>query len=320
VTVANTDKTTYIRTAAIIALIGNAILAALKIVAGLLSGSGALVADGMDSSADVLISIITLVVVKVISKPADAKHPWGYGRAETIATAFLAFIIFYMGAQLIVGSTSKLIASEQSIAPSAAALVVTFISIAGKALLALSQYILGKRADSAMIKANAQNMLGDIYISAGVLLGLAISAITGSAYADTVIALLIGVWIIKTAVGIFREANLELMDGNTSTEPYKVIIGAVNAVEGAHNPHHARIRRIAGFWEINFDIYTDPNITILEAHGIASRVEEEIKRRLPYVFDVMIHVEPHGDNADEAYGLSEEAMQDLDNGELLHGK
>ena len=73
---ANTDKTKSIRAAAIIALIGNAVLAALKICAGLFSGSGALVSDGVDSSADVFISIVTLAVVRVISKPADAEHPW----------------------------------------------------------------------------------------------------------------------------------------------------------------------------------------------------------------------------------------------------
>ena len=302
------EKTKYIRTAAVVALTGNAVLASLKIAAGLISGSGALVGDGIDSSADVLISIITLIIVKVVSKPADTQHPWGHGRAETVATAFISFLLFFAGAQLIINSISTVISGARDAAPSFIAIVVTFISIAGKILLAFNQYILGKRADSAMLMANAKNMAGDVMVSLGVLIGLFISNITGSAYADTIIAILIGVWIIKTAVGIFLEANLELMDGNVSTEPYRVIVDAVQRVKGASNPHRARMRKVAGYWDIDFDISVDPKCTVSEAHRIASQVEEEIKRSLENIYDIMIHIEPLGDAADETFGLSESEM------------
>ena len=246
----NKDKTKYIRIAAITAIAGNAVLAALKIIIGIISDSGALIGDGIDSSADVFISIITLVVVKIISKPADKEHPWGHGRAETTSTVLLSFIIFFAGAQLIISSISNLFFGEQTFVPSTIAVIATLISIAGKILLAWSQHILSKYANSIMLKANAKNMASDVLISFGVLAGLIISSLTGSAYADTIIALLIGAWIIKTAIGIFLEANLELMDGNNDMEPYRVIVCAVNAVDGANNPHRARIRKVSGFWEI----------------------------------------------------------------------
>ena len=302
------NKTKYIRIAAITAIAGNAALAILKIAIGTIAGSAALVGDGIDSSADVLVGIITLVIVNIISKPADAEHPWGHGRAETVSTILLSFIIFFAGAQLIVSSMSTLISGEQQFAPSTLAVIVTLISIAGKILLAWSQYWLGKRADSAVVKANAKNMASDVLISLGVLAGLVISALTGSAYADTIISVLIGAWIIKTSIGIFREANLELMDGNNDMEPYRVIARAVNSVEGASNPHRARMRHIAGLWDIDFDIDVDPERTVLEAHGIASQVEDEIKRNLENVYDIMIHIEPCGDNAVEVFGLSESEM------------
>jgi cation diffusion facilitator family transporter len=306
-----TDKTAYVRLAATIALCGNALLAALKIYAGLASGSSALFGDGVDSSADVLISIVTLAVVRVISKPADAGHPWGHGRAETVMTAFMSFALFFMGAQVIVNAASGLISGEaQKAAPPFFAVAVTLVSIAGKILLACCQYALGKRAGSAMIKANAKNMAGDVLISLGVLIGLWISSATGSALADTVIAGLIGCWIIKTAAGIFLEANLELMDGSRDTQPYRVVIDAVNAVDGASNPHRARMRSVAGFWDIDFDIDVDPECTVTQAHDLASQVEEEIKRRLDNVFDIMIHVEPGGEHANESFGLTEEMIQD----------
>jgi cation diffusion facilitator family transporter len=304
------NKINDIRVAAGIALAGNAVLACLKISAGIYAKSSALIGDGIDSLADVCISVLTLVVVRIISSPADARHPWGHGRAETVATAFLSFTLFFMGVQLIISSASQLISGEQHAAPSVVAVIATLISIAGKSLLAWCQYVLGKRADSAMIKANAKNMAADVAISLGVLAGLAVSHFTGSAHADTIIAMLIGAWIIKTAVGIFLEVNLELMDGSSDMEPYRVVFDATHSVEGAGHPHRARMRRVAGFWDIAFDIEVDPKCTVLEAHGIASRIENAIKQRIENVFDIMIHVEPRGNKAAEMYGLSEDALCD----------
>ncbi len=303
------DKKSYVRTAAVVAVAGNAALAVLKILTGIFSGSSALLSDGLDSTSDVLIGAITLVVVRIMAKPADREHPWGHGRAETVATAFLSFALFFMGGQLVIGAVSKLFSGGQLGAPSFAAAVAAVISVAGKVLLARCQYVLGERAGSAMIKANAKNMASDAVVSLGVLVGLAISSATGSALADTVISGLIGIWIIKTAVGIFLEANLELMDGSVDTKPYHVIADAVNAVEGAGNPHRARVRRVAGFWDIDFDIDVNPDSTVSEAHDIALRVEAEIKKRLDNVFDIMIHIEPQGDDSDESFGLTESMMR-----------
>ena len=306
------NKTKYIQIAATIAIIGNAIIAVLKITAGLSSQSDALFGDGIDSSTDVLISIITLFVVKILSKPADAEHPWGHRRAETIATAFLSFIIFFAGGQLIINSLSNLITDKYTPIPSTIAIVVLLISIIGKILLAFSQHILGKLANSAMTMANAKNMASDVLISSGVMVGFGIVYLTGARHADSVMAMLIGAWIIKTAIGIFLESNLELMDGNNDITQYQVIVDAVNAVDGASNPHRARMRRVAGFWDIDLDINVNPRISVFEAHKIASKVEQEIKNRLDDVFDIMIHIEPCGDNADEAYGLSEDDIHNRD--------
>jgi len=303
------DKNRILRIAAISSIAGNTILATLKIVTGMLSNSSALIGDGIDSSTDILISIITLIVVKVISKPADIEHPWGHGRAETVTTAFLSFIIFFAGAQLIVSSVSTLISGVQLLEPSIYAIIATLISIVGKMMLAWSQYSLGKRANSAMTRANAKNMLGDVLVSAGVLVGLILSALTGSAYPDTIIAILIGLWILKTAIGIFLEVNLELMDGNSDAEPYRVIVDAVSSVEGVSNPHRARARKIAGFWDIDFDIDVDPKCSVLEAHKIATSVEDIIKKNLENVYDIMIHIEPRGDFTEECFGLSEKEMR-----------
>jgi cation diffusion facilitator family transporter len=295
-----------IRIASITALLGNMILAALKIGAGLWGGSLAVVGDGIDSSVDVLIAVMSLIVARIIARPADQGHPWGHGRAETIATALLACILFFAGAQLILNAGQNLIQRTPREVPSLLALTATLVSIVGKLGLALSQRWFGARANSAMLRANAKNMAADVVISAVVLLGLGLSMLLGIGAIDEVAAVLVGFWVIKNAVGIFSEANAELMDGSSGTEFYRAVFDAVNSVKGAGHPHRTRMRRIAGLWDIDIDIEVEGSLTVREAHIIATQVEGAIKRRVEGVYDIMVHVEPLGNGQnDEGYGLSE---------------
>jgi cation diffusion facilitator family transporter len=301
-------KAGIIRTASISALLGNTALAGIKIWAGFSAGSLAVVGDGIDSSVDVLIALMSLVVARVISRPADREHPWGHGRAETVATVLLSCILFFAGAQLILNSGRNLLQGVRRDVPEIPALFATLVSIAGKILLALSQYFFGKKANSTMLKANAKNMTADVVISAGVLLGLGLSMLTGIGAVDSVTAILVGLWVIKSAVGIFIEVNMELMDGSAGQESYRTVFEAVHSVAGAGNPHRTRMRRIAGLWDIDIDIEVAPDITVREAHRIASQVEAAIKSRVEGVYDIMVHVEPAGDSnndKNEGYGLRE---------------
>ncbi len=125
------QKGRLIRIASITALIGNALLAGMKIAAGYLSGSLAVIGDGIDSSVDVMIAMMTLLVGRIIIRPADATHPWGHGRAETVATAILSFLLFFAGGQLILNALSAIINGESREVPSAIALVVTGIILLG---------------------------------------------------------------------------------------------------------------------------------------------------------------------------------------------
>jgi cation diffusion facilitator family transporter len=288
-----------------VALVGNTLLAAVKIGAGVFSGSLAVVGDGIDSSVDVLIAIMSLVVAKIISRPADEGHPWGHGRAETVATTLLSCVLFFAGTQLILNSGKNIFLNEAQEVPSFPALIATLVSIAGKTLLAYTQYMFGKKADSPMLKANAKNMTADILLSVGVLAGLALSMVLKIGVIDSWAALLVGLWVIKTSVGIFLEANRELMDGGSEKSFYQAVFEAVASVEEAGNPHRVRMRRIAGFWDIDIDIEVPPSKTVLEAHWIAHKVENAIKEKVENVYDIMVHVEPSGNMEDEGFGLSE---------------
>ena len=304
------DKARLIKIASLTALLGNLALAAMKIGVGIYAGSLALVGAGIDTSVDVLIAIMTLFVSRVISRPADENHPWGHGRAETVATALLSFMLFFAGAQLILSSGRDIIFGVQREVPAPAALVVTLVSIAGKLLLAWSQYLFGKKAGSPMLKANAKNMSADVLLSAGVLAGIALSMRFNIAIIDSWAALLVGLWVIKSALGIFLEANMELMDGGSNREYYQQVFDAVNSVEEAGKPHRVRMRRIAGLWDIDIDIEVLPSLTITQAHSIAYKVEKAIKARVENVYDIMVHVEPAGNIEQESYGLSEATLTD----------
>jgi len=304
-----TDKARLIRIASLTALIGNTLLAALKIGTGIYAGSLAVVGDGIDSSMDVLIAIMTLFVSRIISRPADAGHPWGHGRAETVATTLLSCILFFAGAQLIINSGREIIFGAEREVPTIPALIVTLVSIAGKLLLAWSQYAFGKKANSSMLIANAKNMSADVLLSAGVLAGLGASIFFKIALIDSWAALLVGVWVFKSALGIFLEANTELMDGGSDKECYQAVFDAVKSVKEAGNPHRVRMRRIAGRWDIDIDIEVSPNMKVIEAHRIAYKVETAIKKRIENVYDIMIHVEPAGNIENEGYGLSEEILK-----------
>ena len=300
------DKARLIKIASLTAIAGNSLLAAVKIGTGIYAGSLAVIGDGIDSSVDVFIAIMSLIVARIISKPADEKHPWGHGRAETVATSLLACILFFAGAQLILNSGRDIIFGAVREVPSLPALIGTLVSIAGKLLLAWSQFEFGKKANSPMLRANAKNMAADVMLSAGVLAGLGLSMFFNIGIIDSWAAVLVGVWVIKTALGIFSETNAELMDGGSDKSFYQDVFEAVKSVEEAGNPHRVRMRRIAGLWDIDIDIEVSPKKTVMEAHWIAFRVEKAIKKRVENVYDIMVHIEPEGNIESEGFGLSEE--------------
>lgn len=296
----------YIKIAGSIALFGNAILAIMKLVTGFLTKSMAITGDGIDSSTDVLIAILTLIAAAISMKPGDEKHPWGHARAESVATMVLSFIIFYAGSSLVVSSVKKLIFSEINAEISFASIIVALISIGGKIILMLSQLYFGKIADSEIVKANAINMKSDIFLSGGVLLGLVSSAFFKCPILDPIIAILVGLWVVKNAINLFKDTNLELMDGNADSSLYAKLFEAATSVEGITNPHSARIRKLANHYDIDLDVEVEPTMTIFEAHELSELAEARIREAIPDAYTVMIHIEPHNSGfhqPEEKFGL-----------------
>ena len=293
-----------------VAIFGNAFLSLLKIVTGFLAGSMAVVADGIDSAGDVLSSLITLIAAHLITTPPDPKYPFGYKKADAIATKLLAFIIFFAGAQLAISSVKSLMHPVEKDIPKAIAIVVVLVSIIGKQLLAFYLNKTGKKVDSGMLIANAKNMQSDVVISGSVLLGLIFTFVLKMPVIDTILAFLVSIWIMYIAFKIFMESSRDLMDRIEDTDIYKTIINTVNGIDGASNPHRIRIRKIGNTFEISLDIEVDGKLTLNEAHKIAAKVEDRLKSNIKNVYDILVHVEPLGNKEpDEVYGVSEQVLK-----------
>ena len=291
-----------------IAIVGNAILSVLKIVIGLISGSIAVVADGIDSASDIVTSLITLITAHIISRPPDPKYAYGYGKADTVATKALAFIIFFAGAQLAFSSADKLIYPVERDMPNSIAVFIIIVSIIGKYALAWYLQKTGKKIDSSMLIANARNMQNDVVISISVLIGLIFTFWFELPIIDVVTALLVSFYIMFIAFKIFMESNRDLMDGINDTGIYKKIIESVKSIEGATNPHRIRVRKMANLYLIALDLEVDGNICLTDAHEIGMKVEQKIKENVSNVYDVLIHIEPIGLKEDEVYGVSEKDL------------
>ena len=305
----NKDREKIMLLTSWISVIGNILLSLLKIVAGIISGSLAVLSDGLDSASDVFTSLVILIATPIISRPPNAKFVYGHEKAENIASTVLSFVIFLMGGQMFITSVGKIIRGGITELPSTMAIWVTVVSIAGKLLLALYQFRQGKRVNSSMLRANAVNMRNDVIISGGVLLGLGFTFLLDLPVLDPIIALLISIYIIYSAVGIFRDANVVLMDGMPDTTIYKEIISAVEKVPDASNPHRIRSSHTGNLYNIVLDIEVNGNLSLTEAHRIAQKVEDTIKASVDNIYDIVIHVEPEGvKHCEEKYGVNKDNL------------
>ncbi len=281
-------------------------LAVLKLIIGFISGSFAVIADGIDSATDIVSSIITLVAARIVQRPPNIKFSYGYSKADTVATKVLSMMIFIAGAQLAITTIHRLLDSSEASLPSMLAIYVTIFSMLGKIFLSVYLRSVGEKQNSNMMITMGKHMRSDMLISATVLIGLIVALVLDVPVIDKVIALIISIFIMYEAVRIFLKSNVDLMDGIDDPKLYEKLFQAVKKVAGAHNPHRTRARKIGSHYMINLDIEVEPHLTVLEAHDIAKNVENSIKESIDHVYDVVVHVEPKGNlEQDEKFGISE---------------
>ena len=288
----DTDKSAgkQILRASYVSVIGNGVLSAAKIIAGALSGSFAVISDGIDSASDVAMSVVMIVTAKIMGRKPNRKYVYGYAKAELIATKILSMLIFFAGAEMFVSAIRNLFSEQERILPGRLAIYVTVASILCKLLLSLYQTATGRKTGSSMLIANGINMRNDVVISLSVLVGLFFSFVLELPVLDSVTALLVSCFIVWSAVRIFMDSNTELMDGVKDVTVYQKIFDAIEKVDGIKNTHRVRSRSIGNKYMITLDVEADGNLTLNQAHALTIEVERRIRESIPEVYDIVVHI------------------------------
>ena len=289
--------------ASYVSIIGNGVLSVAKIVTGIISGSFAVVSDGIDSASDVAMSVVMIVTAKIMGRKPNRKYVYGYAKAELIATKILSMLIFFAGAEMFVSALKNLFSGQERVMPGMLAIYVTVISILCKLLLSFYQTAVGRKTGSSMLIANGINMRNDVIISLSVLAGLFFSFILKLPVLDSVTALLVSCFIVWSAIRIFMDSNTELMDGVKDVSVYQKIFDAIDKVEGIRNTHRVRSRSIGNKYMITLDVEADGNLTLDQAHELTMEAERRIRESIPEVYDIVVHIEPFGTHPEDVYGV-----------------
>lgn len=267
-------------------------LAVLKILAGLYGLSTAVTADGLESASDVFASGFVLLGLTVAAKPADAEHPYGHGRAETL-TGLLIGLGLAAGGSVICFSCLERLGAPHALM---AAWVVwpLLVSLAAKLALASLKFGYGRKLQSAALTADAWNDAMDT-LSAGVALaavGLALFSPARFADADLYGGSVVGLIVIVVGVRVTRDTALQLMDTMPEKRLMNQIRAVACAVPGARGVEKCFARKTGLRYHVDLHLEVDPDMTVRQSHEIAHEVRERIVASLDWVADVLVHVEP----------------------------
>jgi cation diffusion facilitator family transporter len=283
-----------LRKARQIAILGMAVsgfLALIKIAAGWRARSASVLADGFESAADVFASGLVLVGLILAARPADRDHPYGHGRVETLTGLVLGFFLFGAGALI---SWHGLTGSGDAVVPAAWAVIPLVISIFAKAGLVAVKYRHGRSIGSSSLIADAANDAIDILSGAVALVALSLTLWKPGSFrrADHYGAFAVGIIVVVTAGRIVLDASLHLMD-TMPDESLMTTIRETACLEcGVKGVEKCFARKTGLKYHVDLHLEVDPEITVRASHDIAQRVRHRIKRELPWVADVLVHVEP----------------------------
>ena len=236
----------------------NAISMVVKLTIGVISGSVAVLSDGIDSLEDFIASGIALVSVRYGAKPPDAGHPYGHGGAETIAATIQACLIGGGGIFILFNSVRRIVNPPDSIDTGPAIIVMLLAAAANFALVQYTSRV-ARQTNSPAIRSEARHLMTNVIQAAAVTLGLVVVLITGEVVLDGVIAFALGCYLLWISAGIFRTSIGEVLE--TSLEPAEVsklesVIGEVTG--GQNGIHQLRSRRVGQVRQIDFHM-TFPN-------------------------------------------------------------
>ena len=286
--------------ATFLGMLVNAGLAAGKISAGMIGHSHALVADGVESSADLVSSLIVWRGVTVAAAPPDEEHPYGHGKAEPLATAVVSTILLFAALWISIGAVRDIIQPHSIPAPFTLAVLILVIGI--KELLYRFVHNEGLELESSLVRADAWHHRSDAITSFFAFAGISIAVLAGPGYesADDYAAILSAAVIAWNGWRLLRPAMDELMDIAPDTA-FSERVAAIARQNGeVVGVEKCLIRKSGNEFLVDMHLEVDPGMTVQRAHGIAHEVKDAIRHEIPEVRDVLVHIEP----ADRAAGAS----------------
>ena len=275
----------------------NIMLVALKLVGGILGRSSAMIADAVHSMSDFLTDIIVLIFVKIAGKPSDKSHDYGHGKFETLATLIIGFLLGVAGILLMVEGIEKTISSfngQELPRPTLLALVVAIISILSKEWIYRYTVKVGKSVNSPAVIANGWHHRSDAVSSIGTLIGIAGAMFLGDKFRvlDPIAAVVVSIFIIKSGYDIMKPCFSELLEASLPADVERDILETVKGIDGIVNVHNLRTRRIGNSIAIDLHAKMDGNMTLSEAHALATEAEKTIRNKWGKNSFINIHMEP----------------------------
>jgi len=283
------------RQIAILGMVVSALLATLKITVGWFAHSAAVTADGFESATDVFTSGLVLVGLIIAARPADENHPYGHGRVEILIGLLLGFILACAGVAIAWHGLTG--AADEKIAPASYAVGPLIFSILVKFWLVLLKSRHGRQIGSSSLVADAANDGIDMFSGMVALgaLSLALYNPTRFLRADHYGAFAVGLIVIATAARVMYESAMHLMDTMPDDRSMLKIREVALSVRDVSGVEKCFARKTGFKYHVDLHLEVDPDITVRASHEIAARVRDKIRQQLPWVADVLVHVEPYLD-------------------------
>ena len=280
-----------------VGLVVNLVLSLLKLAAGVVGRSGAMVADAVHSFSDLATDIVVIAFARISAKPRDTDHDYGHGKYETLATIIISIALGVVGAGILVNSIRGIrtvIDGGLLPRPGAVALVAAVVSILVKEILYRYTVRVGRRLDSPSVVANAWHHRSDALSSLGTLVGIGCAFFLGDKWriADPIAALVVAVFIFKVAFDLIHTGLGELLEQSLPEEVEKEILGIVAANPRVREPHNLRTRRIGAAIAIEVHVRMDGKMTVEESHELTVDIEQRLRERFGEGTMIAIHVEP----------------------------
>ncbi len=285
-----TSANRQIKSVTYTAVTGNIALSVVKVVVGLLSGSMALVADGVHSVSDMLTDLAVLLGVYIGAKKPDEKHQYGHGKAETLAAVFIGVILAVVGA-LIVTRAAADIAANKGVRPHFAVLFVAVLSVVIKELLYRITRRAAVRLHSTALYANAWHHRSDALSSIAVVAGF-IALKFGFQRGDQLAAAAVGLMIILVTAHILSDCFNELTEAAVDDDTIEHIKKIINADSSIRNFHRLRTRTVGREVFLDLHILVDPTLSIADAHEISEELENALHEQIARPVNIVVHVEP----------------------------